>query len=171
MLQNLIWEGADIYKSDKDYILHFTMKMPETTLTRIFLLIMLQINVVKSVLQSLSWTSPVIVEYDTLTHWGQVTHICVGNLTIIGSDNGLSPSRCQAITWTKVGILLIGPLGTNFSEMLMEIHTFSLKKIHLKMSSGKRRPFCLGLNVLILHVRLSPVSLAYSISYWQQTSE
>ena len=36
MLQNLTWEGADIYKSDKDYILHFTMKMPETTLTRIF---------------------------------------------------------------------------------------------------------------------------------------
>ena len=83
-----------------------------------------------------------------LTHWGWVTHICVGNLTIIGSDNGLSPGRHQAITWTNVGILLIGPLGTNFSEMLIEIHTFSFKKIHLKMSSGKRRPFCLGLNVL-----------------------
>ena len=85
-----------------------------------------------------------------LTHWGRVTHICVGNLTIIGSDNGLSPCRCQAIIWKNVGILLIGPLGTNFSEMLFEIHTFSFKKIHLKMSSGKRRPFCLGLNVLIL---------------------
>ena len=32
-----------------------------------------------------------------LTHWGRVTHICVGNLTIIGSDNGLSPGRRQAI--------------------------------------------------------------------------
>ena len=32
--------------------------------------------------------------------------------------------------------------------MSIEIHTFSLKKIHLKMSSGKWRPFCLGLNVL-----------------------
>ena len=83
------------------------------------------------------------------THWGRVTHICVGYLTIIGSDNGLSPVRRQAITWTNVGILLIGPLGTNFSEMLIEIHTFSFKKIHLKMSSGKWRPFCLGLNVLI----------------------
>ena len=30
-------------------------------------------------------------------HWGQVTHICVGNLTIIGPDNGLSPCRRQAI--------------------------------------------------------------------------
>ena len=83
-----------------------------------------------------------------LTHSGRVTHICVGNLTIIGSDNGLSPGRRQAITWTNVGILLIGPLGTHFSEMLIEIHTFSFKKIHLKMSSGKWRPFCLGLSVL-----------------------
>ena len=83
-----------------------------------------------------------------LTHCGWVMHICVGNLTIIGSDNGLSPGRRQAITWTNVGILLIGPLWTNFSEMLIKIHTFSFKKIHLKMSSGKWRPFCLGLNVL-----------------------
>ena len=83
-----------------------------------------------------------------LTHWGRVTHICVTNLTIIGSDNGLSPGRRQAITWTNVGILLIWPLGTNFSEMFIEIQTFSFNKIHLKMSSGKWRPFCLGLNVL-----------------------
>ena len=32
-----------------------------------------------------------------LTHWGPVTHICVGNLTIIGSDNSLSPGWCQTI--------------------------------------------------------------------------
>ena len=51
-----------------------------------------------------------------LTHWGRVTHICVGNLTIIGSDNGLSPGRRQAIILTNAGILLIGPLGTNFNE-------------------------------------------------------
>ena len=76
-------------------------------------------------------------------------HICVGSLTITGSDNGLSPGRRQAITGTNVGILLIGPLGTNSSGMLIEIHTFLFKKIHLKMSSGKWRPFCFGLNVLI----------------------
>ena len=52
-----------------------------------------------------------------LTHWGLVTHICVGKLTIIGSDYGLSPGRRQAIIWTNDGILLIGPLGTNFSEI------------------------------------------------------
>ena len=96
-----------------------------------------------------------------LTHWGRVTHICVGKLTIIGSDNGLSPGRRQAITWTNVGILLIGPPRTNFNEMLIEIHTFSLKKIHLKMSSGKWRPFCLGLNVLKLAGCQRPVNLPY----------
>ena len=83
-----------------------------------------------------------------LTHWGRVTHICVSKLTIIGSDNGLSPGRRQAIIWTNAGILLIWPLGTNFNEILIEIHTFSFKKMHLKMSSAKWRPFCLGLNVL-----------------------
>ena len=83
-----------------------------------------------------------------LTHWGRVTHICVGKLTNIGSDNGLSPGRRQAIIWTNAGILLIGPLGTNFSEFLIVIHTCSFNKMHLKMSSAKWRPFCPGLNVL-----------------------
>ena len=75
-------------------------------------------------------------------------HICVGKLTNIGSDNDLSPGRRQAIIWTNAGILLIGPLWTNFSELLIVIHTFSFNKMHLKMSSAKWRPFCLGLNVL-----------------------
>ena len=83
-----------------------------------------------------------------LTHWGRVTHLCVSKLTSIASDNGLSPGRRQAIIWTNAGILLIGPLETNFSEILSEIHTFSFKKMRFKMSSGKWRPFCLGLNVL-----------------------
>ena len=51
----------------------------------------------------------------SLTHWGRVTHICIGKLTIIGSDNGLSPEQRQAIIWTNAGILLIWPLGTNFN--------------------------------------------------------
>ena len=83
-----------------------------------------------------------------LTHGGRVTHICVSKLTIIGSDNGLSPGRRQALIWTNAGILLIEPLGTNFNETSIEIHTFSFKKIHLTLLSAKRRPFCLGLNVL-----------------------
>ena len=57
-----------------------------------------------------------------LTHWGRVPHICVSKLNIISSDNGLSPGWHQAIIWTNVGILLIGPLGTNFSEIAIDIH-------------------------------------------------
>ena len=77
-----------------------------------------------------------------------MTHICYGNLTIIGPYNGLSPDRRQAIIRTNAGVLLIEPLRTNFGEISIEIHTFSFKEMHLKMSSGKWRPFCLGLNVL-----------------------
>ena len=87
-------------------------------------------------------------EYRLLTHWGRATHICVSKLTIIGSDNGLSPGRRQAIIWTNAGILLIRTLGTNFSEILSEIHAFSFKKMHLKMSSAKWRLFGLGINEL-----------------------
>ena len=72
-------------------------------------------------------------------------------LTISCSNNDLLPGRCQAIIWTNAGILLIVPLGTNFSEILIKTYTFSFKKMHLKMSSGKWRPFCLGLNVLRTH--------------------
>ena len=50
------------------------------------------------------------------THLGRAAHICFNELTIIGSDNGLSPSRRRAIIWINDGMLLIGPLGTKFSE-------------------------------------------------------
>ena len=56
--------------------------------------------------------------------------------------------RHHAIFLTNTGILLIWNLGTNFSEILSEIQTFSFKKRHLKISSAKWRPFCIGLNVL-----------------------
>ena len=59
-----------------------------------------------------------------LTHWGRLTHICVGKLTIIGSFNGLSAGRRQAIIWTNAGILLIGHLGTNFSDISNGIQAF-----------------------------------------------
>ena len=93
-----------------------------------------------------------------LTHWGRVTHICVSNLTIIGSDNGLSPGRRQAIICTNAGILLIWSLGANFNEIISEINR---KKMHLKMSSGKWRPFCLCLNVLRSHF------VSISVTGWQ----
>ena len=88
-----------------------------------------------------------------LTHWGRVTHIHMYasvNKSIIGPHNGLSPDRHRAIIWNNAAILLIAPLWTNFIEFLIKIHTFSFKKMHINMSSGKRRPSCLGLNVLIV---------------------
>ena len=77
-----------------------------------------------------------------------MTHICVNEITSIGSDNGLSPGRRQAIIWTNAGILLIRTLGTKSSEILRKMHIFSFKKMHLKMSSAKCRQICLNPNVL-----------------------
>ena len=66
-----------------------------------------------------------IHHFTNITHWGRVTNICVSKLIIIGSDNGLSPGRRQAIIWTNADKLLIGPVATIFSEIIIEIHTFS----------------------------------------------
>ena len=93
------------------------------------------------------WSKPIGFSIK-LTHWGRVTHICVDDLTTPGSDNGLSPGRRQAIIRTNAGILLIGPLATNFSDILIEVLTFSFKKMRLKVSSAKWWPSCLGLSVL-----------------------
>ena len=98
--------------------------------------------------------------YHMLTHWGRVTHICIGKLVIIGSNNGLSPDRRQAIIWTNAGLMSIGPMRTYFSENLIKIQQFSLKKLHVKMSSAKWRPSCLSLNVLkVMRCLCLPVSL------------
>ena len=63
-----------------------------------------------------------------LTHWGgRVTHVRVCKLTIIGSVNGVSLGWLQCIIWINAGILLIGPLGTDFSEILIRFQTFAFK--------------------------------------------
>ena len=103
-----------------------------------------------------------------LTHRGRVRHICDSKLTIIGSDNGLSPGRHQAIIWTNAGILLIGPPETNFNEILIEIHTFSFKKIYLKMSFGKwrailSRPQCVNLDHVVRKLDHTPCKFAGNI--------
>ena len=85
-------------------------------------------------------------QHNVSTHWSRVMHICVSKLTIISSDDGLSPARRQAIIWINAGILLNVPLGTNFSEISIEIYKFSLKKMHLKMGTGGH--FFSGLNAL-----------------------
>ena len=91
-------------------------------------------------------------------HWGRVTHICVSKIIIIGSDNGLSPGRRQAIIWTNAGILLIGPLGTNFCGTSIEIHTFSLKNapenVVWKMAAILSRPQFVNAQVHVVSIGL-----------------
>ena len=91
------------------------------------------------------------VDCNIWTHWGRFTHTFINKLISIGSDNGLSPGQCQAISWNITGILLIVHLATNFSKIFSEIRIFSFQKIHLKMWSAKWPPFCLGLK-LFSHV-------------------
>ena len=76
-----------------------------------------------------------------LTDWGQVTHLCVSHLTIIGSDNGLSPGRRQAIIWINDGILLIAPLGTKFSEILSKCIYFHPRRCICKCRLRNVGPF------------------------------
>ena len=104
-------------------------------------------TIVLSVLITRPWSTHQKRLLHALTHWGRVMHICVNKLTISGSVNGLAPGWHPAIIWTNTGILLIWTLGANFSENLREIHIFSFKKMHLKMSA-RWRQFCLGLNML-----------------------
>ena len=103
-----------------------------------------------------------------------LTHICISNITIIGSDNGLLPGQRQAIIWTNAGILSIGPLGPNFSEILSEIYVFSFKKMHLKMSSAKWS-FCLCHNVLstkgsLLQYFCNGISVCLALNHWRGVS-
>ena len=74
------------------------------------------------------WTRP------CLTLWVRVTHTCVGKLTILGWNDGLSPGRRHAIISTNARIN--GPLGTNFGEILIGIQIFSFKRMHSKSHWG-----------------------------------
>ena len=94
-----------------------------------------------------------------LYHWGQLTHLCVSKQTIISSNNGFLPGWRQAIIWTNTGMLLLEPVGTEFSGNLIGIHTFS---------SGKLGPFCLGLHVLTMsHTHASLDYLCEQNGPWQ----
>ena len=80
----------------------------------------------------------------SLTHWGRQTHICVIKLTIIGSDNGLSPSHYLNQCWNIVNWTLSNKLQWNFNRN----SNIFFKKMCLKVSSVKWWPFCIVLNVL-----------------------
>ena len=95
--------------------------------------------------------SKVCVSFYILIFWQVSLQLSIRNIYIIEAewriyasvnisslvDNGLLPGRLQAIIWTNAGVLLIQTLGTNFGEILSEIHTFSFKEMQLKMSSAK----------------------------------
>ena len=57
---------------------------------------------------------------------------------------------CRLIGAKPLSQPMLRTLRTYFSENLIKIQQFSLKKMHMKMSSAKWRPSCLGLNVLTL---------------------
>ena len=119
--------------------------------------------------------------WNFLTHWGQVKHIGISKLTIIGSGHencgclvtwfcyqliAKPGNKTAAVSWPDplvqmMAYHLVGAkplsesmlivnwtLGMNFSEITLEFLTFSFKKMHLEMPSGKWHPFCLGLTVL-----------------------
>ena len=90
---------------------------------------------------------------DSLIGWGSLLietaeRICVGNLTIISSNNGLSLDRRLTIIWSNSDLLPIGRLEIKLRVILLALQTFSFKKLHLEMSSAKWGQFCLGLSVL-----------------------
>ena len=94
----------------------------------------------------------VVLIFISWTKRGQVMHLCFVNLTIISLDNGLSTDQCEAIIWTNIEILPIGSLGTNFCEILIKIHTFPFKKIHLLILETENSCFAWGsIPCLLMH--------------------
>ena len=85
-----------------------------------------------------------------LTHWGRVTHICIDNLTIIGSDNGLSPGRLYLNQcWNIVNWTVMNKLQWNFnvnSYILIQENAF--ENVGCEMASILSRPQCV--NTLLL---------------------
>ena len=77
--------------------------------------------------------------------WNIAIQPAVGcyNLWVDIHCSGCSPPGKKSL-WNKT----IRPLGSNFSEILIKIHIFSIKKMHFNLPSGKCRPSCLSLNVL-----------------------
>ena len=83
-----------------------------------------------------------------LNHCGRMTHICISKLIIIGSDNGLSPNRRQAIVRTKAGLLLIDntfQCNWNWNSNVF-IHENVFENVVWKVAAIWSRPQCVELN-------------------------
>ena len=108
-----------------------------------------------------------------LTHWSRVMpiiYIYSSKLTIIGSDNGLSPGQRQAIIWTNAGILLIQTLGAKVSEILSDIHTFpfeenAFENAVCKMVATLSQPQCINrVESVVMHSFSSVILLSWYIT-------
>ena len=79
-----------------------------------------------------------------VTHWGRVTHICVGDYWL---KNDLPPGRRQAIIWTNAEIVVIwnikNKLQWNFnrnSHIFIQENTF--ETVVCGMAAILSRPHC-----------------------------
>ena len=102
-----------------------------------------------------------------LTHWGRMTHIWVSKITIIGSDNGLSPCQHQAIIWTNAGILLIGSLRTIFSENFNRNSNIFIKENAFENVIWKMATVLSRLSVLISHA-IKGTLVAVTADAWSE---
>ena len=125
--------------------------------------------------QSIQWPHTRVIVH-TIMMWRlhvkliEADCICVGKLTIIDSDNGLAPGQRQAIILTNAGILLIAPLGRNFSEILIEIHAFSFKKVHLKFENVRKMASILSRAQCVNRVSLWCEWILWSDNMWAVNS-
>ena len=82
--------------------------------------------------------------------------------------------RHQVITWTHADLLAIEPLGTNFSEILIDIHIFSSMKMYLKTLFGSCCSFCLHYSDIIMSVmasQITGISIVCSVNFFQWISK
>ena len=76
-----------------------------------------------------------------------MTHICVIKVTIIGSDNGSSPGRRQAIIWTKCWDTVNRTLGNKLQwnlnrNLYIFIQENAFENVVWKMAAIMSRPQC-----------------------------
>ena len=83
-----------------------------------------------------------------LINWGRVTHICVSKINHHWSREWFVAWSAPSHYLNQCWIIVHWNLKNKLQWNLNKICTFTFKKMHLKMSSVKWRPFCLGLNML-----------------------
>ena len=120
-------------------------------------------------MECLMWVWSLMYGLPSSTHWGRATHICVSKLTIIGSDNGLSPDRRQAIIWTNDRISLIGPSGTkrNFNQNLyIFIQENAVENVVWKMAAILSWPQCVNTILYEVSENVDKTATKGNYMYW-----